>query len=298
MRLQAYFFVAAAAVLWGMISIFVRGLASFGFSSWQISAIRVVLGAAILIGYVVITDKKLLKIKLTDIKYFIGTGILSIVFFNWCYFSAITETSVAVAAILLYTAPVFVTVLAVLVFKEKFTLGKGVALATTFVGCALVTGILPQFTGSVSTFGLLTGLGAGICYALYSIFGKLALQKYQPLTVTTYTFICAAVVLLPTGGLWRQAALFTNWQVLAYSIGFSLLATVLAYMLYTVGLARLEPSKAAITATLEPLVAAVVGALVFGESLSGWQYVGMLVILAAVTAVQFTDKGRQDETHS
>ena len=115
----SYALVVAAAVFWGIISIFVKGLAAFGFTTLQIVAIRVVLSAILLTSYIAIKDSRLLKIRLVDGKYFIGTGIFSIAFFNWCYFTAIRETSVAVAATLLYTGPAFVLLLSRLFFDEN-----------------------------------------------------------------------------------------------------------------------------------------------------------------------------------
>ncbi len=154
------------------------------------------------------------------------------------------------------------------------------------MGCALVVGLLPGFSGDIRPLGLLAGLGAGVGYALYSIFGKLALRRYGALTVTTYTFVFAAAAILPFSGLWEQRTLFVSWQVLGYCVGLGLFSTVLAYLLYTVGLKYVEPGRAAVTATLEPLVAAALGALVFGEALSGWQLAGMALVIAAVAGVQ------------
>jgi drug/metabolite transporter (DMT)-like permease len=193
---------------------------------------------------------------------------------------------VAVAAVLLYTAPAFVAVLSMAVFGEVLTARKAAAIVVTFVGCAFVVGVLPAFSGTVSLPGLLAGLGAGAGYALYSIFGKLALRRYRALTVTVYTFVVAAAAVLPVSGLWEQRDLFAAWQVWGYALGLGLLSTVLAYLLYTVGLAYVETSRAAVTATLEPLVAATVGAVVFGEALTGWQLAGMALVIAAVAGVR------------
>jgi drug/metabolite transporter (DMT)-like permease len=132
----------------------------------------------------VFKNRKALKIKASDSKYFIGTGIFSIVLFNWCLFHAIQETSISIASILLYTAPAFVTIFSRIFFKESLTPRKVLALVTTFIGCSFVIGILPNTNGSISLYGFILGLGSGLFYALYSIFGKFALEKYDSLTVT------------------------------------------------------------------------------------------------------------------
>jgi drug/metabolite transporter (DMT)-like permease len=286
MKGWAYALIAVAATLWGIVCVFVKGLTFYGFSALQIVAIRVAIGAFVLTLYLACTDRTLLRIKPADSKYFVGTGIFSIVFFNWCYFTAIRDTSVAVAAILLYTAPAFVAALSRVFFREELTKRKVGALTATFLGCMLVVGVLPGLEGTISLSGLLAGLGAGLGYALYSIFGKFALRRYRPLTVTTYTFLFAAAVMLPVSGLWEIRELFAYRQVLGYCAGFGLLSTVAAYLCYTVALVHIEPGRAAVTATLEPVVATLVGTLVFSEVLSGWQMTGMAVIIAAVAVVQ------------
>jgi drug/metabolite transporter (DMT)-like permease len=287
----AYWLIAAAAALWGIIGLFVKGLAAYGFSPLQIVAVRVAVSAAGLVAYAAARDRGALAVRPADAGLFVGTGIFSVLFFNWCYFTAIGTTSVAVAAVLLYTAPAFVAVLSRVVFGEALTGRKAAAVAVTFVGCALVTGVLPGFAGAISPLGLLAGLGAGAGYALYSIFGKLALRRYGALTVTIYTFVFAAAASLPFSGLWEQRALFAAWQVWGYVAGLGLFSTVLAYLLYTVGLTYVEPGRAAVTATLEPLVAAAMGAAVFGETLTGWQLAGMALVIAAVAGVQKEVKG-------
>ncbi|MDR3561091.1 MAG: EamA family transporter [Negativicutes bacterium] len=286
MKGWAYGLIAAAAVFWGIVSLFVKGLSAYGFSALQLVAIRAVTGAAILTLYLAITDRSLLRIRLADGKYFVGTGIFSIVFFNWCYFTAIQETSVAVAAILLYTAPAFVIILARIFFHEALTGRKMAALTATLAGCILVAGAPSGLDGAIGLRGLLVGLGAGVGYALYSIFGKFALAHYRPLTVTTYTFLFAAAAMLPVSGLWQERELFLQWPVAAYSLGFGLLSTAAAYLCYTVALTYVEPGRASIAATLEPVVAALVGTLVFGQGLTAWQVGGMVLILTAVVAVQ------------
>lgn len=285
MKTWSYALIVAAAVLWGIISLFVKGLAAYGFTTLQIVAIRVAVSAIILVLYIAVKARRMLRIKLTDGKCFIGTGIFSIGFFNWCYFSAIQETSVAVAAILLYTAPAFVLVLSRLLFGEKLTVGKIAALAVTFSGCALVVGVFPNFQAAVSIYGLAAGLGAGFGYALYSIFGKFALRHYSAMTVTVYTFVFAAAAMLPLSGLWEVKTLLFEWQVALYSIGFSLFSTVLAYLCYTVALNHIEPGRAAIVATLEPIVAVLMGTMFFGEVLSYWQIIGIVLVILAVASV-------------
>ncbi|MFT9488178.1 DMT family transporter [Tepidibacillus infernus] len=287
MKRWAYLFIALSAVFWGIIGIFVQGLYQFGLSPIEVVAIRVMMATMILLPYVYFTDRSLLKINLKDSFYFVGTGIFSIVFFNWSYFTAIQEISLSLAAILLYTAPAFVTILSRIIFKEWFTKKKLVSLFLTFIGIMFVIGYLPNMESTqISTYGFLVGIGAGVGYSLYSIFGKAALKKYKPLTITTYTFVFASIVLVPTTRIWTSFNLMVSFKAFTYIIGLGLFPTALAYILYTKGLSYVESSRASITATIEPIVATLIGILQFGDYLSWHQLAGILMILISILLIQ------------
>ncbi|MFN7251720.1 MAG: DMT family transporter [Anaerobacillus sp.] len=286
MEKLAYLFIVVGAALWGTIGIFVQGLYEYGFSPLQVVAIRVTFAAVILLVILLIRNPTALKIKRGDYKYFVGTGIFSIVFFNWCFFTAIQETSLSIAAVLLYTGPAYVTIFSRILFKELLTKRKLFALSLTLGGCVLVIGLFPLAQTKISPLGIAVGLGSGLGYALYSIFGKYALAKYSSETVTTYTFIFASVALLPVTGLWKVEGLLTVVPFWSNGIGLGFFPTVLAYLLYTKGLEKVETSRASITATIEPIVAACIGVFMFGDLLTMWQYIGIFSILIALLFVQ------------
>ncbi|MFE7083973.1 DMT family transporter [Priestia megaterium] len=282
----SYLFIILGATLWGIIGLFVNALSNLGFSSLQIVAIRVIVAASVLLLYVLIRKPKLLKIEVRDIKYFLGTGICSIVFFNWCYFTAIKETSVAVASILLYTAPAFVIIISRILFKELITVNKIYSLIVALLGCILVVGGASTHNQSISSYGLLLGLGSGFGYSLYSIFSKIALTKYTVVTITTYTFVVASIVIVPISGIWNSLPLLIKPTDYFYALGLGVLSTVLAFGLYSLGLVFVESSKASIVAVIEPVVATLIGVLIFGESLTIWQISGILLIVFSVFLVQ------------
>jgi drug/metabolite transporter (DMT)-like permease len=286
MEKSAYLFIVIGAALWGTIGIFVQGLYEYGFTPLQVVSIRVTFAAFILLVIVLIKNPTALKIQKADYKYFVGTGIFSIVFFNWCFFTAIQETSLSIAAVLLYTGPAYVTILSRILFKERLTKRKLLALSLTLVGCVLVIGLFPLAQTKISFYGIIVGLGSGLGYALYSIFGKYALAKYSSETVTTYTFIFASVALLPVSGLWKVEGLLSAVPFWTNGISLGFFPTVLAYLLYTKGLEKVETSRASITATIEPIVAACIGIFMFGDLLTTWQFIGIFSILVALLFVQ------------
>ena len=183
MKKLAPFLILLAGILWGIIGFFVRKLNFLGFSPFDIVFIRAITTMSLLLIFLLIYNNKMLKIKLKDIWCFIGTGILSIVFFNFCYFKAINLTSLSVAAVLLYTAPAIVLILSSVFFREKITIIKIISMLLTFAGCVLVSGALSD-KGSINLQGIVFGLGAGLGYALYSIFSRCALERgYHSLTI-------------------------------------------------------------------------------------------------------------------
>ncbi|WP_342590327.1 DMT family transporter [Cytobacillus eiseniae] len=295
--MMPYLMIAAGASLWGIIALFVKGLGEYGFTPMEIVAIRVIVAALVLliIGAVRLRKKMKLK-KWTDIRFFIGTGIFSVVFFNYCYFTTIGQMNISIAVILLYTSPAFVTILSYLFLKEKLTLNKIIAVFGTIIGCVLIAG-LTMGDGTITFIGIITGLGAGLGYALYTIFSKFALMKYEPYTITLYTFVVAAIALIPVTQLWNKYENLLDVNVLLYSIGLGLIPTVLAYFIYTWGLEKIEGSKAAIIATVEPVVATMLGVLLYGERLTFIQIIGALFILGSVIIVNMTFRKRSLSQH-
>jgi drug/metabolite transporter, DME family len=217
---------------------------------------------------------------------------LSILFFNWSYFTAIQETSLSVAVVLLYTGPAFVVLMARVVFKELITIRKQLALLITLIGIILVSELFPR-GGFISVYGLTVGVGAGFGYALYSIFSKLALKKYKPFTILFYTFLVASLFILPVSSLItaETASKLMDVENVLAILGMALLTTILAYFLYTEGLSRMEAGKASITAMTEPVAATIFGIWLFQESLSLYQAAGMVLVLLSVLMIQKSNKG-------
>ena len=207
-------------------------------------------------------------------------------FFTACYAAAIRETKIATAAALLYTAPAIVLLLSALLFSEKLTPRKIACVLLSVLGCALVSGL--GSGGARLTFrGLLLGLGAGLGYALYSIFSRLIQQRgYSTYTNVCYTFSTAAAAYLAIAlGNGSAAEIVRLPGAALLSVLCGLLTGLLAYLLYTAGLRELEPSRAAQLATIEPVVAALLGALLFRQSLSAAEVIGIALVVAAVVGM-------------
>ena len=277
------FLIILAGVLWGSMGIFVRRLNAYGLDSMDIIALRAGVTAVTMFLYMIIFKKEYLKIHFKDLWCFIGTGVCSIAFFNFCYFKAITLTSLSVAAVLLYTAPAIVMVLSYFLFKEKFTRTKLISLAMTFAGCVLVTGIFTD-GGRINGAGILCGMGAGLGYALYSIFSRYAIERgYNSLTITFYTFFIARISTGFFADMGEIAHVVSSSVGMAvFCIAFGVLCTVVPYLAYTVGLKYVDNSKAAIIASVEPVTATLLGVFFFRESISVPGILGVLLVLGAL----------------
>lgn len=275
--------ILTAGILWGILGIFVRELNADDLASMDIVFIRAVVTTIILLPVLFIRRRGEWRIRLKDLWCFIGTGIGSIVFFNFCYFKAVVMTSLSVAAVLLYTAPAFVIIISAFIFRERVTVKKVIALILTFLGLMLVTGILGS--GSrLSAGGILFGLGAGLGYALYSIFSRFAIQRgYPPLTITFYTFLIAAISSAVMTNPVRIIGSFTARPFLLIpALLLGALCTVCPFALYTTGLQYTENGVASIIASIEPVASTVVGALIYGEFLSAWNAAGVVMVLSGV----------------
>lgn len=292
MKTKSYLYIITAAALWGLIGLFVKHLASLGFTPIQIVALRSISSAICATLALLPTVKGLFKINWRDCWMFLGTGVLSLTFFNYCYFNCIAASSLAVAALLLYTAPIFVMVMSVFLFKESFTAKKALALAMTFAGCGCVTG---AFSGSLNlTFaGLLYGLGSGFGYALYSIFGKYAVEKYSSGTITVYTFYFSSLAAFPMAGFPSDTISRLNLETIINVLGLGLICAVIPYLLYNKGLVYVDPGQASILATIEPFVAAVVGICYFQEPLTMQKLIGMALIFAAIVLLNLPVRRHQ-----
>ena len=278
--LMAYACILGAAFLWGIIGIWNRRLMDSGVSPTSIVVIRNIGSMLMLSAIFAVKDRSMFRVKREHLKYFFGTGVVSVVLFTLCYFSCQKVCSLAVASILLYTAPSFVVILSAILWKEPVTKKKVAALVLTLVGCALVCGV---FAGelAVTVTGILFGLGAGFFYALYSIFSRYALRHYNAIQCTLWMFIFAGVASV---FLIRPAELsvLLNVEEGLTALILVVLSTGTPFLLYTTGLSYVESGKASIIASFEPVVAALAGVLVFGEPMGASMIAGILCILAGV----------------
>ena len=276
-----YIYILLGAACWGMIGLFTRTLGELGVTVFQRVTIRN-FGALVVMTLVfALTKREVFRIKGRHLLLFAGSGLLSVQGMTLTSFICQQECSLAVSGILLYLAPSFVVLMGAALWKAPITRRKVTALALAFGGCVLVSGIMSGGL-TVSPLGLVMGIASGFCYATYTVFAHYVMGHYGSLTMTYWTFVFAGL-----GSLffWDTAALtavFTSPTGLWSGLGLIVVATVLPYLLYTKGLEGVESGKASIMANVEPVVGALVGVFVFGETLSVWVILGVICMLCGV----------------
>ncbi len=283
--------IVVAASFWGVIGVFSRELVDRGLTSIQVTEVRCIVTAISLAVVLAIYDRNLLKIDIKDIWMFFGTGVIGIISFNVLYFEAAEIVSLSMTSVLLYTAPFFVVILSTIFFKEALTKQKGISLILAFLGCLLISNIVGS---EFNAKGFLLGLGSGIGYALYTIFGKIALRKYHAFTLTFYTFAVAGICLIPFSDLPYMLDVSMNVEgAMMWMLALGILITTLPYFLYNFGLHRMDAGVASVMAFIEPMVATIAGFLIYNESPTMANFIGIGLILSAVIILnlQFNDDG-------
>ena len=275
--------VFVSAVLWGTYGSFVTVISAGGMGRNIMQAFRFGMTALTVCVIMLVRDRSMFRVRKEDRILFLLNGFASILFFTTCYTMAIQETKIATAAALLYTAPAIVLVLSAILFREKVNGKKVVCILLSILGCAFVSGIAGGASG-LTVRGLLLGLGAGLGYALYSIFSRYILDRgYSIYTNIFYTFGIATMSYLiwsAADGTLTQPAEYPGTAFLAVLCG--LFTGAAAYILYTWGLKGLESSRAAQIATIEPVTAALLGMILFHQTLSVPELFGVALVVGSV----------------
>lgn len=235
-----------------------------------------------------------LRVRRADLTYLLAYGLL-LAIFNASWTLSVALNGAAIATILVYCSTAFTAVLARWLLNERLDWAKLLAVALSLGGCVLVAGALDLAAWRANPVGIVTGVLAGLCYAVYSLMGRSAAQRgLDTWTTLGYTFGLAAFFLLlfnlglgrflpgaaarPADLLWLGSALL-GWGVLL------LLAagpTLLGFGLYNVSLAYLPSSVANLILSLEPVFTAVMAYVWLGERLSAIQIAGGVLVLGGV----------------
>lgn len=288
---KGYTLVLLAAALWGTMGVFYKVLIEgYEMTPLAVASMRSLWGGLILCAAIVVVKRTLLRIHRRDLPLLIAYGVVGVAGFFVAYAYAVALTGVAVAAVLLYTAPAWVGLIAWRWLGESMHTRVVVALLMTLAGSVLVAGLYDLASLRVNALGILAGLGAGLGYALWSVFNKMAVQRYSAWTVQTYGLLIGAATLLlvvPTAQRATPDTLRAAWPwLLAMALG----PTLGGALSYSLGVRWIPVSIASIVATLEPVIAMGLAFVLFDERLTVPQLVGSGLIIGAVVLLRPGDR--------
>jgi drug/metabolite transporter (DMT)-like permease len=284
-RIQGILMVIMATMFWGTSGIFI----SLTAQNWDINAVSLAFWrdlstfVTLLIGIAVIKPT-LLRVKRKDLPWLLAMGAVSIGFFHVLWNTAVLLNGASISTVVQCNAPIFVTIMAWIIFKEALTLKKIVAVGLSVVGTVLISGILGMSNIKISSLGIGAALLSAIFYGSFSLFGKKLTGDYNPWTILLYIFGFATLTLLPFQIL-NPNPVPHQFPAVAYFAGLILIATISGFAIYTTALARLQASIAAITATSEVVFAAVLAYLILNERLDVLQILGAALIVSGVILV-------------
>ncbi len=248
-----------------------------------------------------------IKLPTPDLIQCLILGMLGVAASNYFYYVAIQKTSVAIAIIVQYTAPVWVLLYVVARGQQKFSLQKAAAVAVALAGIALTIGIVSGQSGAKSagnsaaalhldSYGLLAALLASFSFAFYNVGGHRILARHDRWRVLVWTLMSAAVFWQFVNPPWKVAAAHYAPAQWMFLFVFSMISVLGSFSLYFLGLQHLEPTRAIIVSCLEPVFSILLAAGLLGEGLRPVQTLGIILVLSAIVIVQLPGRGA-DPSH-
>lgn len=265
----------ASMTIFGTLGLFVRNIPV---SSGELALYRAILAALLIAVFLLVTKQKIpFKNIKKEVPLLLASGVAMGI--NWILlFEAYKYTTVSVATLSYYFAPVIVTVVCPILFKEKLTGKQIICFVMSTLGLVMITGI-GDVGGGSDFIGILFGLGAAVFYATVILLNKF-IKNVEGIHRTFLQFLAAVIILIPyvlmTSGLTVGKLNGVGWINL---LVVGLVHTGITYCMYFSSLKELPGQKAAILSYIDPLVAVLISVTVLGETMSWWQVIGGVLIL-------------------
>lgn len=274
--------VVVATFFWSTAGIWITTIASHSeISALGLAFWRVLCACLILVAALLVLRPRALRVKRRDLPWLAGMGVLAVGTFQVLWILAILINGMSVSTVLQCNAPIIVTILAWIFWREPLTWRKWGAIGLAFAGTVLVSGLIGAGGLHLTPLGLLISLGSALTYAGITLFSKKLAGDYNPFAILAYSFGFAALALLPFQ-IGRPLPAAIDTTALAAFVALLLLTTIAGYGFYVLGLRHLQASVASIMAMTEVPFAAFFGYAILGERMSGWQMLGALVVASAV----------------
>ena len=294
-----YILVLCAGILWGSIGFFVRKLNGLGVDTELTAFMRIFCAWIILIpllmGMSLKSGRNYFKISKKGLLQCFIMGLVTQAFFNLSYSGCINSVGVAMGSVLLYTAPIFVSILSRLLFKEDINARKGIALVINLLGCFIMVTGGDLSVLKVSGIGVLLGIGAGFFYAMVTILGKFTSDEVDPFTMVFYNFLFGWISLALISNPIPKIAAVSDLHFWLLAFGYGLIPTVGSYLFYMNGISHdVELSRVPIIASVEPIIATIIGLLVFGENITLVNALGLVTVLFSIVLMNSGRKEKAD----
>lgn len=282
-----FFLVAImSGVMWGSAGVFVRELSVAGMDSTTIVLSRVFPATIMMLLLILATDRSMLRIKRKDAVMFVVCG-LCMLAVNVSYTKSAEVLSLSFAAVLLGLSPVFMLVLARVVFGERITSKKLFCMVAAVFGCVLVSGAL-EGSQTLSFVGAAIGLFGAFVYAAYGILTKRAASEgYSVFTTLFYCLLIVSIALIPISDTGLLVSYTTeSWSNAGFILLHAAMASFLPFICYSVAMARVEAGPASILASCgEPTAAALFGLAIYAEVPSALMVLGMVIAIASMAVM-------------
>ena len=266
---------------------------------------RSTIALLILAPLLLVRQRSTLSVRKSHVAQFFLLGILGLCGANYFYYFAIQKTSVATAIVLQYVAPVWVLLYMLARGRQRPTLLRVSGVLLAVIGCAFAVGEIaargsfPWLAISGVRFnkiGVIAAELAAITFAFYNVYGQHLLQLYHRWTVLVYSLLGASVFWIVVNPPWKIAAQHYSAGQWLFMLVFAVGSMLIPFALYFTGLQYLDPTRAVVTACLEPVWAILLTALILGEWVSPMQLLGIAIVLAAVILIQRPDRAAREAT--
>jgi drug/metabolite transporter (DMT)-like permease len=281
-----YALAASAATLWALNGSLARFLLDDHMPATRLSELRALGTFVALAGFLALRRPALLKIRRSDAIRLAYLGVFGFAGVSAFYFAAIARVQIGVALTVQYLGPLLLLVWLKLLHHRALPGGLWGVAALSAAGCFLV--VRAYDPGSIDGLGLAAAAGAAVTFAAYLYTSEQAGQRYAPATTLTWGFGFATLFWLVTQPLWSFP-----WQIVssprnaAFAAYVVIGGTLVPFGLMVTALRHLPAARAAVVATLEPVLGALIAWPVHGQALSLVQIAGGLIVVAAIVWVQF-----------
>jgi drug/metabolite transporter (DMT)-like permease len=289
-----YALAASAATMWALNGSFSSLLLDDGISAMRLAELRAVLTFVLLAGTVALIRPSLLRVRREDIPRLAFLGVFGLAGVHVTYFFSISRLDVGVALVIQYLGPLILLLWLRLAHGRRLKRGLWGAAALSVVGCALVVQIWNP--GAIDVLGLLAAFGAAITFAIYLYSSEQAGHRYEAVTTLVWGFGFATLFWLVVQPIWTfPFEKFSSAENIALGLGVVIVGTALPFVCIVTALRHVPASRAAVVATLEPVLAAIIAWPVLGQDLDVAQIAGGLIVVGAVIWVQSQRPAHEDE---